>query len=87
MYLRAFSVHNILCRDVDRTHVRHPLLYQDSIEDLGTEFDIQKNRRNGQVAYFRRENKYPDYCPILLGLHLLWHAQTLGQRHDDPLYV
>ena len=69
--LRTFSVRNILCRDADGTRIYHPLLYQDSIEDLGTEYDIKKNRRNGQVVYFRREKKYPDYCPIRLGLRLL----------------
>jgi len=47
-----------------------------------------KNRQNGQVIYLRRrENRYPDYFPLHLGLQLLWQDQLLGQGHDDPLCV
>ena len=34
------------------------------------------------------KNKDQNYCPIRLGLRLLWRAKTLlGQRQDDPLCV
>ena len=79
MYLKRIFGAQHLCRDTDGTHVHHPILYQDSIKDLGTEYDIQKNRRNGQVIYSRQENKYPDYCPICLGF-----GAALIMARSDP---
>ena len=42
---------------------------------------------NGQILWYQRETRFPDYCPVCLGLNLVWCVGTLGQQNDDPLCV
>ena len=84
---RAFCIRNFLYRDAMRNRVQNPLSNEKSIEELGTEYDVQKNRRNGQIIWFRRERRYPQHCPITRSLRLVWRAETLGQGNDDPVCV
>ncbi len=85
--VRAFCIRNFLYRDMDRHSVQNPLINDDLIEELGTEYDVQKNRRNGQIIWFCRERRYPKHCPVVRSLRLVWRAETLGQKHDDPVCV
>jgi len=84
---RAFCVKNIHFRDKMKARMRLPLIHEDECEEVGPEYEVQKNRRNGQIIWFRRERRYPEYCPVILSLRLVWRAETLGQKGDDPLCV
>jgi hypothetical protein len=84
---RAFTVSNFIFLDKQGQRVKEPLLDEGNILDVGTQFDVQKNRVNGQVMYFRREDDFPRYCPVRAGLRLLWRARTLGQGPNDPICV
>ena len=85
--IRAFCVKNFHYRDSNRDRVSYPLVERARIEELGTEYEVQKNRRNGQIIWFRRERRYPLHCPVIRSLKLVWRAETLGQGPEDPLCV
>jgi hypothetical protein len=84
---RAFCVRNIKFRGRGRSTIVYPLTNRDMIEEVGTEYDVQKNRCNGQTPWFHCERRHPQYCPVQLALKLVWRARTLGQKEDDPLCV
>jgi hypothetical protein len=84
---RAFCVRNMHFRTVARIRIRSPLVNPDESEEVGPEYDVQKNRRNGQIIWFRRERRHPKCCPVRIGHRLVWRAEALGQQQDDPLCV
>lgn len=84
---RAFCVRNFHFRDTAKAPVDFPLINRAQIEEVGPQYDVQKNRRNGQIIWFRREPRYPKYCPVAISLKVLWRAITLGQGPDDPIFV
>ena len=84
---RSFTVSNFLFRDEDEILIKYPLIKRASVCNLGTLYEMQKNRMNGQVLWYQREPRFPDYCPVCLGLNLVWRAGVLGQTGDDPLCV
>ena len=85
--MRAFSVANILFRDVHgmplatTTAMETPNL----VAQIGTCYDIQKNRNNGQILWYHRDTLNPSYCPVLAALSLVQRAIRLGQSSSDPL--
>lgn len=85
--VRAFTLSNISFRDKEAATIHHPLQNEDACDEIGTEYDIQKNRVNGQVVFFRREDKYPAFCPVRRGLSLVRRAVDLGQESHQPLCV
>ena len=57
-------------------------------KELGTEFDVQKDRMNGQITNHKRPPTYPEYCPVTLALKIIARAQILGYGEpEDPLCV
>lgn len=84
---RAFVVRNIRFRDGARSEIRDIFGNRDRIEETGQEYDVQKNRRNGQVIWCRRVREHAAFCPVELALRLVWRAETLGQGREDPLCV
>ena len=84
---RAYCVRNFHYRDANRAPVDFPLVTRDRIVEVGPQYDVQKNRRNGQIVWFRREPRHPKYCPVNISLNILWRATTLGQGPDDPIFV
>ena len=84
---RAFCVKNIHFRDENKERVENPFGNRDIIEYTGQEYDVQKNRRNGQKVWQKRDRKHVEYCPCVLSIRLVWRAETLGQGRDDPLCV
>jgi hypothetical protein len=87
LVVRAFCVRNLIFRTEDGSIIKRVLLRKNLAFEVGVQFDIQKNRMNGQIIWFQRDNTFPDYCPVRISLNLLWRAQTLGQGADDPLCV
>ena len=84
---RAFCVKNIHFRNKMKVRIRLPLIREGECKEVGPEYEVQKNRRNGQIIWFCRERRCPEYCPVILSLRLVWRAETLGQKGDDPLCV
>lgn len=53
---------------------------------FATEYDVQKNRVNGQLIMFAREDRFPDYCPVRIALAIVQLAIDLGASlPTDPL--
>jgi hypothetical protein len=88
LVVRAFTVSNFLFYDKDGALVKLPLRNRSLIKKLGTLYDIQKNRMNGQIIKFERVLGHPNYCPVELALRILARAQVLGYVDpEDPLCV
>ena len=87
LVVRAFCVRNLIFKTDDGNLIKCVLLQKHLAFKVGIQFDIQKNRMNGQIIWFQRDNTYPDYCHVRISLNLLWRAQTLGQGADNPLCV
>jgi hypothetical protein len=87
--MRAFSVDNILFRDSHGMPIstESALASPESVVQAGTCYDIQKNRRNGQVLWYHKDILNPDYCPVMRALSLVRRAVQLGQLPSDPLCV
>jgi len=84
---RAFCLKNILFRDKEKRRIHHPLLQKGLIAETGQQYDVQKNRRNGQIIWMAEDKQHKVYCPVELSLSLVWRAETLGQGPEDPLCV
>lgn len=84
---RAFVVRNFLYRDEKQRRISSPLLHRNRINEAGPQYDVQKNRVNGQIIWFARDREHPEYCFVENSLTLLWRAQTLGQGPEDPICV
>ena len=75
--VRAFTVKNFIFFDEDACKVMRPLQQRDLNERIGTEYDLQKNRMNGQIiSYARLSFKHkglllsgarPQYCDTSRG--------------------
>ena len=73
--MRAFSVGNILFRDAHgmplATSTSVAMDTPNLVVQVGTSYDIQKNRNNGQVLWYHRDTLNPDYCPVVRALSLV----------------
>ena len=73
--MRAFSVGNILFRDAHgmplATSTSVAMDTPNLVVQVGTRYDIQKNRNNGQVLWYHRDTLNPDYCPVVRALSLV----------------
>jgi len=87
--MRAFSVSNILFRDAHGMPLATSVAMDtpNLVVQVGTRYDIQKNRNNGQVLWYHRDTLNPDYCPVVRALSLVRRAIRLGQSSSDPLCV
>jgi hypothetical protein len=86
--VRAFQVKNFIFYDDSAVKIKEPLRRRRDAKELGTEFDVQKNRMNGQITNHRRLPTYPAYCPVNLALKIVTRAEILGyDEPDDPLCV
>ena len=83
--VRAFTMENILFRDKDRMIVHDPLLRPDLIKAVGTRYVVQKNRRNGQVMWYSRDETNHSFCLVVCALSLVHRAVILGQFPSDPI--
>ena len=55
-------------------------------QQLGQQYDIQKNWMNGQIVTVHREPAFPPFCPVELGLNIVEMALALGAKDpEDPL--
>ena len=65
-----------------------PLSRRRYVRKLGIEYDVQKNRCNGQIIAYLRLPDISVWCPIERALSILARAQVLGCRDpEDPLCV
>ena len=86
--VRAFTVKNFIMFDDDNVRLPKPLARRRAIRKLGIEYDVQKNRCNGQIIAYLRLPKEPIWCPVELALNILTRAQVLGSSDpEDPLCV
>lgn len=87
--MRAFSVSNILFRDAHGMPLATSVAMDtpDLVVQVGTRYDIQKNRNNGQVLWYHRDTLNQNYCPVVRALSLVRRAIRLGQSSSDPLCV
>ena len=84
----AFTLSNFIFYDVDGMPVdRQACLNNRSLaQQLGQQYDIQKNRMNGQIITVHREPAFPPFCPVELGLDIVEMAMALGAKGpEDPL--
>ena len=87
--MRAFSVGNILFRDAHGMPLATSVAMEtpNLVAQVGTRYDIQKNRNNGQVLWYHRDTLNQNYCPVVRALSLVQRAIRLGQSSSDPLCV
>lgn len=57
------------------------------VVQIGTCYNIQKNRNNGQILWYHKDTLNPSYCPVLAALNLVQRAIRLGHSSSDPLCV
>ena len=88
--VRAFTLQNFIFFDEDERILRTKLAVKkrEIAQQLGTEYDIQKNRMNGEIITFNREPVCPGLCPVILGLDIVEMAMELGSTNpEDPLCI
>jgi len=87
--VRAFTVKNFIFYDMDACKIMRPLRQRDLADRIGNEYDIQKNRMNGQILSYARLSKiHSAYCPVEIGLNIVARAEVLGKSEpEDPLCV
>ena len=88
LIVRAFTLKNFIYYDDDKMRVetRAVLNCRPMAQAVGTEYDVQKNRMNGQIITLNREPEYPDFCPCEVSLDIVEMAMALGAKEpDDPL--
>lgn len=86
--VRAFTLKNFIFYDSDGSRIPTTTALEspDMVHRVGTEYDIQKNRMNGQIIVYNREPRFPQLCPVLLSISIVKLAVDLGaSRPDDPL--
>lgn len=86
--VRAFTLKNFIFYDSDgsRISTATALISPNTVQRVGTEYDIQKNRVNGQIIIYNREPRYPDFRPVRLSLSIVKLATDLGAKGpNDPL--
>ncbi|KAL7527743.1 hypothetical protein ACHAXR_002105, partial [Thalassiosira sp. AJA248-18] len=87
--VRAFTRKNFIFCDVGGIIITDPLANRELAAKIGTEYDIQKNRMNGQIIVFvRLSAEYRRYCPVVAGQNIVTRAEVLGNiKPEDPLCV
>jgi hypothetical protein len=88
--VRAFTLKNFIFHDIHSSRIpwRQALLSPQTVHKISTEYDIQKNRVNGQIISFVREPRFPALCPVSISLDIVRLAADLGASHSlDPLCV
>ena len=89
--VRAFTVKNFIFYDDRGNPVKNPLKARRRCAVGATEYDVQKNRMNGQIISYKRLQKgrgHRHYCPVENMLDILARAQMLGKTEaEDPLCV
>ena len=86
--VRAFTVKNFIFYNTGDVILEKPLRNRVGVNKLGTQYDVQKNRMNGQIVCVVRLLDYPDYDPVDCGLNIVARASHLGFTDpDDPLCV
>ena len=86
--VRAFTLSNFIFYDEDGMPVNRQacLNHRPLAHKLGQQYDIQKNRMNGQIITVNREPAFPPICPVELELNIVESALALGAKNpDDPL--
>ena len=58
---RAFVMRNFICYDDRGVTIYKPLAHRDLVHKLGQEFEVQKNRMNGQIICVGRLPPLPEY--------------------------
>ena len=86
--VRAFTVKNFICYDDKGDVIDEPLTARHRVVVGATQYDVQKNRMNGQIISYRRLDGQPDYCAVENMLEILTRAQVLGNTEpEDTLCV
>ena len=89
LVVRCFVVRNFKFYDDTGDNVKEPLTNRRKVSYSGVEFDVQKNRMNGQIIKFSRlSRRFKHYCPVENQLDILTRASHLGfTEPEDPLCV
>ena len=88
MVVRAFTFDNVMFFDKNNAPVdKLALAAKDSVEGAAMEFDVQKNRMNGQLLKYKRGRAHPVFCIIEKLFGIVDRAHALGQPDDLPLGV
>ena len=88
--VRAFTLKNFIFHDTHSSRIpwKQALLSPQAVHKVSTEYDIQKNRVNGQLISFVREPRFPALCPVSIALAIVRLATELGASQcQDPLCV
>ena len=72
--VRAFTVKNFICYDDKGDVIDEPLTARHQVVVGATQYDVQKNRMNGQIISYRRLDGQPDYCSVENMLEILTRA-------------
>ncbi len=71
LIVHAFTIKNFIMFDESNICLRNPLLFCQLIQKLGIKYDVQKNRRNGQIIAYLRFLGFLIWCPVKLALNIL----------------
>lgn len=88
--VRAFTLTNFIFHDMHSSRITwtQALATPAIVHKISTEYDIQKNRVNGQLISFVREPRFQSMCPVCISLSILRLAVELGASSStDPLCV
>lgn len=88
--VRAFTLKNFIFHDSHSSRIpwQQALLSPQTVQKVSTEYDIQKNRVNGQLISFVREPRFPALCPVEIALAIIRLATDIGASQClDPLCV
>ena len=89
LIVRCFVIQNFKMYDDTGDNVKDPLSNRRKVSHSGVEFDVQKNRMNGQIIKFTRlSRRFKHYCPVENQLDIMARAAYLGSTDpEDPLCV
>ena len=85
--VRAFTLKNFIfyTADNERLTGQQALDRHNDIVRFAMEYDIQKNRVNGQLIMFARKDRFPEFCPVRLALSIVQLATDLGASAPEDL--
>ena len=77
---RALTMNIFIYYDNDRMIVSTDDVIKDRdlAEQVGQQYDIQKNRMNGQIVTQNRDRECPKLCPVELSIDIILLARNLG---------